>query len=85
MTTYIEKPYAITDLKMYITLIFDLDPLNYASWCGLFETRCNGFNMSDHLQEANDKTSATSDNAQWNQVDSIVKMWIYRTIYSRLL
>lgn len=52
-----EKPYGISNTKAFIPLILDLDKLNYDAWRDLFETHCNGFDVSYHFEEHDENIS----------------------------
>lgn len=51
----------------------------------LKETHCRGFGVSNHLDEPNNKAMNFSYKVEWNQIDSIMKIWIYGTISQSLL
>ncbi|KAL4576720.1 hypothetical protein LXL04_012818 [Taraxacum kok-saghyz] len=77
-----EKPYGITNIKSYVPLILDYDHMNYDSWRELFETHCKGFGVSKHLLPPPAIAPASEE---WDEIDSIVKAWIYGTITQSLL
>lgn len=82
-TSSSEKPYDITNIKAFVPLTLDLDELNYDSWRELFETHCISFGVLGHVDGTSRPKSDTD--LEWNKLDSLVKLWIYRTISKPLL
>lgn len=90
-----DKPYGITNIKSYVPLLLDVDRMNYDAWRELFENHCKGFGVHRHLlpsvpsAEASistaDKATGVNDKAEWEEMDAIVKGWIYGTLAQPLL
>ncbi|CAH1425424.1 unnamed protein product [Lactuca virosa] len=78
-----QKPFGVTNIKVYVPLILDLNQLNYYAWKELFQTHCSSFGVKGHLtgtsKPADDKDEA------WTHLDDLVKMWIYGTVTQSLL
>nr|GEU99857.1 hypothetical protein [Tanacetum cinerariifolium] len=78
-----EKPFGVTNIKSHVSLVLDLDQLNYDAWCELFTSHCHCFGVHGLLDGM---FISTSDNASdWKKLDSLVKVWIYGTISTPLL
>ncbi|GJZ44585.1 ribonuclease H-like domain-containing protein [Tanacetum coccineum] len=78
-----EKPFGVTNIKSHVSLVLDLDQLNYDAWCELFTSHCHSFGVQGLLDGT---FVCTSDNAtEWKKLDSLVKVWIYSTISTSLL
>lgn len=60
----IEESYEITNIKVYIPLIMNLERMNCNSWCELFETHYNEFNVSSHLVKLDEKAQSASDKTE---------------------
>ena len=73
-----QKPYDITKIKAYVPLILDLNDLNYDSWRKLFTTHCKAFGVDGILTGTTKPTGST--NAEWDDLDNIVQMWLYGTM-----
>ena len=82
-TPITEMPYGIANIRASISVILDLDRMNYYSWRELFETRCYGIGVAHHLKEQTHP--APSDMEEWKRFDNIVKMWIYGTLSPSIL
>ncbi|KAL7582106.1 uncharacterized protein LOC111896828 [Lactuca sativa] len=90
-----EKPYGITNIKSYVPLILDTDRMNYDSWRELFENHCKGFGVHKHLLPpastaeistiTSEKSTTTELKEEWEEIDAIVKGWIYGTLTQPLL
>ncbi|GJX25154.1 hypothetical protein Tco_0231450, partial [Tanacetum coccineum] len=78
-----EKPYVITNIKTYIPLTLDLDELNYDSWRELFTLHYKSFGALHFLERTS--SSPSQSNEEWGKIDSLVKLWIFRTISKPLL
>lgn len=44
-----EKPFEITQIKVYILISLDMGNLNYDKWSELFETHCVSFGVLGHI------------------------------------
>lgn len=53
----LDKIYGITNIKSYISLLLDLDRLNYDSWKELFKTHFIGYSVYDHLDGSSSASS----------------------------
>lgn len=93
-----EKPYGITNIKTHVPLILDQEHQNYDSWRELFKNHCKGFGVYHHLlpkptteststlaDQPKDKAVAIDPQADWEEIDAIVKAWIYDTLAQPLL
>ncbi|KAL4565698.1 hypothetical protein LXL04_029801 [Taraxacum kok-saghyz] len=78
-----QKPFGVTNIKVYVPLILDLKKLNYDAWKELFQTHCSSFGVKGHLTGAS-KPADDKDEA-WTNLDDMVKMWIYCTVTQSLL
>nr|GFA02538.1 hybrid signal transduction histidine kinase M [Tanacetum cinerariifolium]GFA51224.1 hybrid signal transduction histidine kinase M [Tanacetum cinerariifolium] len=78
-----KKPYGITNIKNYIPLVLDLNELNNDSWSELFILYYNSFGVLNIIKG----TSSANERAtkEWGKIDSLVKLWIFRTISKPLL
>nr|GEV34076.1 ribonuclease H-like domain-containing protein [Tanacetum cinerariifolium] len=67
----IEKPFGVINIKSHVTLVLNLDQLNYDAWCELFTSHCHNFGVHGLLDGT---FVCTSDNAtEWKKLDSLVK------------
>ncbi|XP_010463138.1 PREDICTED: uncharacterized protein LOC104743790 [Camelina sativa] len=77
------KPFGIFQIRAYVSIVLDMDKLNYDTWRELFETHCLTFGILGHLDGTSAPTS--SDRVSWTEHDGLVKMWIYGTIFESIL
>ncbi|XP_021753812.1 uncharacterized protein LOC110719218 [Chenopodium quinoa] len=79
----------VTNIKTCIPIILDYDGTQYNTWSNLFELHCRTNLVLDHIippvADGNEQASASSENAQWQRLDDIVRQWIYNTISTDLL
>ncbi|XP_023745090.1 uncharacterized protein LOC111893259 [Lactuca sativa] len=75
------KIFGITNIKSYVPLLLDLDHMNYDSWKELFKTHCIVYSVYGHL----DGLFLKADEPPWEEVDNIVKQWMYGTLTQPLL
>ncbi|KAL4578860.1 hypothetical protein LXL04_014991 [Taraxacum kok-saghyz] len=76
-----DKIYGITNIKSYVPLTLDLDRLNYDAWKELFMTHCVGYKVFNHLEPP----ALQPDEPDWDNVDTVVKQWLYGTLSQSLL
>ncbi|GKE17283.1 Toll/interleukin-1 receptor domain-containing protein, partial [Tanacetum coccineum] len=80
----IDKAYSIASIKACIPTPLDLDKLNYNSWSALFQRFCRTYEVHQHLEVPS--TTATSAVDLLHETnDSLVVMWMYLTISSKLV
>lgn len=77
----IDKAYSIASIKACIPTPLDLDKLNYNSWSELFKRFCKTHNVEKHLTAA----TTSSTDTEFAANDSLVVMWLYATISSKLV
>ncbi|XP_010425211.1 PREDICTED: uncharacterized protein LOC104710330 [Camelina sativa] len=78
-----EKPFSISQIKVYIPITLDMNKLNYQAWRELFETHCTCFGVLGHIDGTSSSTPKTAKT--WTEHDGLVKMWIYGTISESIL
>ncbi|PWA95376.1 hypothetical protein CTI12_AA051410 [Artemisia annua] len=78
-----ELPYKVANIKDRIPFVLDLDELNYPAWRVCFKTHCVGYDVLGHI----DGTSVPEgpNDKNWEQIDAVVKLWIYNSISEPLL
>ncbi|GKC66278.1 hypothetical protein Tco_1098876 [Tanacetum coccineum] len=76
-----DKAYTIASIKACIPTPLDLDKLNYNSWSELFKCFCKTYNVDNHVAA----TTSSSTDTDFASNDSLVVMWIYATISSKLV
>lgn len=77
------KTFGVTNIKVYVPLILDINKLNYDALKELFQTHCNSFRVKGHLTGSS-KPTDDKDEA-WSNLDDLVKMWIYGIVTQSLL
>ncbi|GJW49792.1 WRKY family transcription factor [Tanacetum coccineum] len=80
----IDKAYSIASIKACIPTPLDLDKLNYNSWSALFQCFCRTYEVHHHL-EAPPITKPSTIDPLHETNDSLVVMWMYSTIYPKLM
>ncbi|EOA14899.1 hypothetical protein CARUB_v10028228mg, partial [Capsella rubella] len=78
-----DKPFGISQIRAYITIVLNMDKMNYDVWRELFETHCLTFGVLGHLDGTSNATPTTEK--IWKERDGLVKMWIYGTITDSLV
>ncbi|PWA41419.1 hypothetical protein CTI12_AA553080 [Artemisia annua] len=81
----IDKPYSIASTKACIPTPFDPEKLNYNSWSALFKRFCKTYNVQHHLEAPSTASSTAPVDAHHDRNDSLVVIWIYSTIYPKLV
>ncbi|XP_021732961.1 uncharacterized protein LOC110699750 [Chenopodium quinoa] len=74
---------SISNIKNEVPEILDHEKGNYGSWVELFEIHCHSYNVIDHIDLKSPRPTDLTT-AQWNRLVSIMKKWIYNTIYADL-
>ncbi|XP_022007252.1 uncharacterized protein LOC110906426 [Helianthus annuus] len=92
MVSPIHSVVTVSNIKNFIPVTLDIESGHYTSWSELFKIRCKVFQVCDHLKfklisatSSSDKDEATVPTESWQRLDSIVLLWIYRTISTDLL
>ncbi|GJY93474.1 WRKY family transcription factor [Tanacetum coccineum] len=80
----IDKAYSIANIKACIPTPLDLDKLNYNSWSLLFQRFCKTYEVHHHL-DAPRATNTSIIDPLHDSNDSLVVMWIYSAISSKLV
>lgn len=77
------KPFTSTNIKSYVPLLLDLNELNYDAWRELFSTHCRAYGVFGYL----DITTKPKDpvDIDWDNLDNLVKSWLYGTMTQSLL
>lgn len=76
--------FTVNNIKNSIPLTLDRNDDRYSSWVELFQIHARAFNVLDHIDKTHPKTTDI-DSATWDQLDAIVKQWIYSTISQELI
>lgn len=77
------KPFTCTNIKSYVPLILDLNELNYDVCRELFLTHCRAYGVHDYLDGTT--TSKGPTDVDWDNLDNLVKSWLYGTMTQSLL
>ncbi|XP_023738295.1 uncharacterized protein LOC111886293 [Lactuca sativa] len=77
------KPFICTNIKSYVPIILDLNELNYDVCCEIFLTHFRAYGLHDYLDGT--ITSKGPTNVHWDNLDNLVKSWLYGTMTQLLL
>nr|KAJ0221701.1 hypothetical protein LSAT_V11C200051950 [Lactuca sativa] len=77
------KPFTCINIKSYVPLILDLNELNYDAWRELFLTHCRAYGVHGFLDDTHKPKDATD--TDWDNLDNLVKSWLYGTMTQSLL
>lgn len=76
-----DKINGVTNIKLYVPLLLDMNQLNYDVQKELFKTYCLRYNVQDHLDDSN----KLPDDIEWVTVDNIIKQWLYGSFTQTIL
>ncbi|GKB95067.1 hypothetical protein Tco_0981204 [Tanacetum coccineum] len=82
------KVLTMTNFKNVMPLKLNAEKLNYSDWHDLFIVQMRGFRALEFIQppaSSSTTTNPTPPTKEWLTVDSIIKSWIYMTIFDQLL
>ncbi|XP_023767894.1 uncharacterized protein LOC111916448 [Lactuca sativa] len=77
------KPFTCIIIKSYVSLILDLNELNYDAWRELFLTHCRAYGVHGFLDSTNKPKDASDTNR--DNLDNLVMSWLYGTMTQLLL
>lgn len=80
-TDDILKPFSTINICTYVPITLGLEEINYDTWCEPFTAYCISFEVKHHI--SNPAPEATT--SKWEQIDNLVKLWIFGTIHKSLL
>lgn len=81
---FFHPAFAVTNIKNAIPIILDQSDDRFGSWVELFTIVACANDVLDHISTKTPR-SPSIDDTTWNQLDALIKQWIYSTITLELL